>query len=186
MRNLARLLTSQGPINWEIARQMAQWAATGGEPERNPDPVARVRIEELLRVAEMHVAEATGLPVSSGGLLTVRSVTPAEWALRTLDDWKPLLEKLASTMTAVAALGPRSSGRAGGPGMAAGRPDGPTGARRAAAAAFDPMAQLFGNLPQVLGPFLFGMQAGSMVGQLGLPGHGPVRPADAPPAAGTS
>ena len=28
------------------------------------------------------------------------------------------------------------------------------------------MAQLFGNLPQVLGPFLFGMQAGSMVGQL--------------------
>ena len=33
MRNLARLLTSQGPVNWEIARQMAQWAATGGEPE---------------------------------------------------------------------------------------------------------------------------------------------------------
>ena len=28
------------------------------------------------------------------------------------------------------------------------------------------MAQLFGNLPQVLGPFLFGMQAGTMVGQL--------------------
>ncbi len=66
MRNLARLLTSQGPINWEIARQMAQWAATGGESERNPDPVARVRIEELLRVAELHIGEATGLPVSSG------------------------------------------------------------------------------------------------------------------------
>ncbi len=100
MRNLARLLTSQGPVNWEIARQMAQWAATGGEPERNADPVARVRLEELLRVAEMHVAEATGLAVSSGGLLTVRAVTPREWALRTLEDWKPLLEKLAGTMTA--------------------------------------------------------------------------------------
>ncbi len=70
MRNLARLLTSQGPLNWEIARQMAQWASTGGEAERNPDPVARVRIEELLRVAELHVGEATGLPVSAGGLLT--------------------------------------------------------------------------------------------------------------------
>jgi putative hydrolase len=34
------------------------------------------------------------------------------------------------------------------------------------------MAQLFGNLPQVLGPFLFGMQAGSMVGQLALPAMG--------------
>ena len=106
MRNLARLLTSQGPLNWEIARQMAQWAATGGEAERNPDPVARVRIEELLRVAELHVGEATGLPVSAGGLLTARAVTPREWALRTLDDWKPLLERLAGTGDGVAAAGP--------------------------------------------------------------------------------
>jgi putative hydrolase len=153
MRNLARLLTSQGPVNWEIARQMAQWAATGGKAEDNADPVARVRLEELLRVAELHVAEATGLPVSAGGLLTGRAATPREWSLRTLEDWKPLLEKLASTMTASLPGGSEAeptvdlhAGEAGG--------------------AFDPMAQLFGNLPQVLGPFLFGMQAGSMVGQL--------------------
>jgi putative hydrolase len=158
MRNLARLLTSQGPINWEIARQMAQWAATGGEPERNADPLARVRLEELLRVAELHVAEATGLPVSSGGLLSGRAVTPREWALQTLDDWKPLLEKLAGTMTTAL---PGGTGAAS---PAEGGTGGPAGA--ASGAAFDPMAQLFGNLPQVLGPFLFGMQAGSMVGQL--------------------
>jgi putative hydrolase len=182
MRNLARLLTSQGPINWEIARQMAQWAATGGEPERNVDPVARVRLEELLRVAELHVAEATGLPVSSGGLLTAASVTPREWALRTLEDWKPLLEKLASTMTTTwpGAAGPGGPGEgpdpagqigAGGPGGGGagfgGAGGGPGGAGGGPGGApFDPMAQLFGNLPQVLGPFLFGMQAGSMVGQL--------------------
>jgi putative hydrolase len=180
MRNLARLLTSQGPINWEIARQMAQWAATGGEAERNADPVARVRLEELLRVAELHVAEATGLPVSAGGLLTAAAVTPREWALRTLEDWKPLLEKLASTMTtawpgapgeggdhpeqAGAGGGPLSGGPlsgGGGPGSGTGEAGGGPGG-----APLDPMAQLFGNLPQVLGPFLFGMQAGSMVGQL--------------------
>jgi putative hydrolase len=165
MRNLARLLTSQGPINWEIARQMAQWAATAGEPERNVDPAVRIRIEELLRVAELHVAEATGMPVSSGGLLTARSVTPREWALGTLDDWKPLLEKLATTMTAVLPLGPEDAGEVlgglgGGFGGGTGGPAGTGG--------FDPMAQLFGNLPQVLGPFLFGMQAGTMVGQLGF------------------
>ena len=155
MRNLARLLTSQGPVNWEIARQMAQWAATGGKAEDNTDPVARVRLGELLRVAELHVAEATGLPVSAGGLLTARAVTPRDWALRTLEDWRPLLEKLASTMTSALPGGSEAepavdidAGEAGG--------------------AFDPMAQLFGNLPQVLGPFLFGMQAGSMVGQLGF------------------
>ena len=169
MRNLARLLTSQGPINWEIARQMAQWAATGGEPERNADPLARVRLEELLRVAELHVAEATGLPVSSGGLLTARAVTPREWALRTLEDWKPLLEKLAGTMTTTlpGGSGPGTPGE-GSPGEGStGGPAGEAGTGAGAGGAgFDPMAQLFGNLPQVLGPFLFGMQAGSMVGQL--------------------
>src|ERR1700757_5065329 len=148
MRNLARLLTSQGPLNWEIARQMAQWAATGGEAERNPDPVARVRIEELLRVAELHIGEATGLPVSARGLLTARVVTPREWALRTLDDWKPLLEKLASTMTE--SLPPTSGagsseGGAAGPGAAGEAGPGAAGeSGLGGGGAFDPMAQLFG------------------------------------------
>jgi putative hydrolase len=159
MRNLTRLFTEQGPLNWEIARQMAQWTATGGESEPNPDPSSRVRLEELIRVAELHVAEATGLAVSASGLLTVRAVSPSEWALRTLDAWKPLLEKLATKMGSsmpLSGLGgdAASSGSAGG----FGEPGGGDA---------DPMAKLFGNLPQVLGPFLFGLQSGSMVGQLG-------------------
>ncbi|MGH9056762.1 MAG: zinc-dependent metalloprotease [Acidimicrobiales bacterium] len=170
MRNLARLLTSQGPVNWEIARQMAQWAATGGAPDSNPDPVTRVRLEELLRVAELHVGEATGLAVTAGGLLSVRAVTPRDWALRTLEAWAPLLEQLASSSGSAFSLG---GGPAGDEGAGTGVPA--TGAPGAGAgiegpapgSAFDPMAQLFANLPQVLGPFLFGMQAGSMVGQLG-------------------
>jgi putative hydrolase len=143
MRNLAQMLTSQGPVNWDIAKQLATWTAAGGAAEANPDPIARVRLEELLRVAEMHVADATGLEVSRHGMLTVRCVTRGEWALRALDAWRPLLEALA---TSVATATPE--------------PD-------ATSPAPDPMSQLLGNLPQVLGPFLFGMQAGSMVGQLG-------------------
>jgi len=61
LRNLARLLTSQGPVNWEVGRQLALWTATEGEPENNPDPLARVRLDELLRVADLHVSETTGL-----------------------------------------------------------------------------------------------------------------------------
>jgi putative hydrolase len=155
MRNLARLFTTQGPLNWEIARQMAQWTATGGEPEPNPDPSSRVRLEELIRVAELHVSEATGLSVAATGLLTVRAVTPSEWALLTLDAWKPLLEKLATKMSS-SLPAPGSE--------AAGDPDDLTAAGLGGDA--DPMAKLFGNLPQVLGPFLFGLQSGSMVGQL--------------------
>jgi putative hydrolase len=183
MRNLARLLTGQGPVNWEIARQMAQWAASGGEAENNPDPVSRVRLEELIRVAELHVEEATGLSVAASGVLTVRSVTRTDWALRTLDAWKPPLERLATTMGASLGGGGDDTG-AGGLGSGAfggglGGPFGPgepgpggtggtggTGGGPGSAGG-DPMGQLFSNLPQVLGPFLFGMQAGSMVGQLG-------------------
>lgn len=160
MRQLARFFTGQGPLNWEMARQMAQWAAAGGEPEPNPDPISRVRLEELMRVAEMHVSEATGLQVSASGLLAVRAVAPSEWAMRTLDDWKALLEKLAEKMTPT--LPPGAQGTTGAqpmPGAWFGGPDPGAGDE-------DPMARLFGTLPQVLGPFLFGLQAGSMVGQL--------------------
>jgi putative hydrolase len=142
MRNLARMLTSQGPVNWEFARQLAVWGATGGQQEPNVDPLVRVRLEELLRVAEMHVGQATGLPLSSGGVLSAATVTRSQWALRSLDAWQPLLERLAAALAAASAEEPDAA-------------DPP-----------DPMSQLLGNLPQVLGPLLFGMQAGSMVGQL--------------------
>lgn len=160
MRNLARLFSSQGSVNWEIARQMAQWAAAGGQTEPNPDPLSRVRLEELLRVAEMHVTEATGLPGMS--LLTVTALKPSEWALRTLEDWRPLLEKLAERLNS--GLG-GAGGVGGGAGGGAGAGNEPGGAGGGAGGA-DPMANLFAGLPQMLGPFLFGLQAGSMVGQL--------------------
>lgn len=143
VRNLAQLLTGQGPVNWEVARQLATWTASGGASEANPDPLSRVRLEELLRVAELHVAEATGLDVSSTGVLAARCVTRQEWAQRTLVAWRAPLEALAGAM---------------GQGGSEAEADQP--------AAPDPMGQLLGNLPQVLGPVLFGMQAGSMVGQL--------------------
>ncbi len=145
MRNLARMLTTQGPVNWEIARQLASWTATGGEPDANPDPVSRVRLEELLRVAELHVSDATGLPSSAAGVLSVQAVGRGDWALRTLEAWKPRFERLARAMADAAP------------------PEGPADP---AGPAMDPMTQLFSNLPQMLGPLLLGMQAGSMVGQL--------------------
>lgn len=144
IRDLARMLTSQGPINWEFARQLALMTANEGESEANPDPLARVRLEELLRVAELHIEEATGLPLSTtGGLLSVRTVTRSDWAIRTLQAWKSLLETLATALGKSAAEQPMMVELAN-----------------------DPMAKLLGNLPQALAPLLFGIQVGSMVGQL--------------------
>ncbi len=144
IRDLARMLTSQGPINWEFARQLALMTANEGESEANPDPLARVRLEELLRVAELHVEEATGLSASAGGrVLSVRAVTRSDWALRTLQAWKPLLETLATALARSTSTPPPMEELGG-----------------------DPMARLLGNLPQAMAPLLFGIQAGTMVGHL--------------------
>ncbi|MGI8686826.1 MAG: zinc-dependent metalloprotease [Acidimicrobiales bacterium] len=139
---LAKLLSNQGAVNLEVARQLSQWLATEGQPEPNPDPVERIRYEELVRVADLHVAEATGLSTSvTGHLLTVNPVGRAEWARRTLDAYRPLFEGLAEGLAA-----------------AEGDDDDPIGG--------DPAAGLFGGVTEVVGPLLLGIQAGSMVGHL--------------------
>ena len=80
------------------------------------------------------------MPTSRRGWLALRCTTRAEWASTTLAAWKDLLTRLASSLSP--GVGP------------AGAPDG------------NPMDQLLGNLPQVIGPLLLGAQAGSMVGHL--------------------
>jgi putative hydrolase len=146
LRDLARLLTAQGPLNWEVARQLASWAATEGKPEANPDPLARMRTEELMRVADMHVAEATGLATSRRGWLTARATTRSEWAAVMLEAWKDLLSEVARSL--------------GGAPAGAQSPIAPEATEGGS------MDALLGNLPQVVGPLMLGAQAGTMVGQL--------------------
>ena len=63
--DLLNMLGTNTQSQWEMTRSFALNVATGGTPEANVDPLSRVRLEELLRVAELHVAEATGLTVST-------------------------------------------------------------------------------------------------------------------------
>lgn len=137
---LAKLLSNQGPVNFEVARQMSQWLATEGQAEPNPDPVERIRYEELVRVADLHVAEATGLSTSvTGHLLRVVPVGRGEWARRTLEAYRPLFDGLA------AGLAEAQAGETTAP---------------------DPETDLLGGVTEVVGPLLLGIQAGSMVGHL--------------------
>ncbi len=153
LRNLARLLTAQGPLNWDVARQLAAWTATEGRSEPNPEPLARLNMEELLRVADMHVAEATGMATSRRGWLSLVPVTRTDWAARTLESWKPVLLQLASSLNNGALAGSQGEGPTLGEGSPQGGQD-------------NPMDQLLGNLPQVIGPLVLGAQAGAMVGHL--------------------
>jgi putative hydrolase len=146
--DLMKMFTSDGPINLQIARQASLAVATGGEPEPNVDPLARLRLEELLRVADMHIADATGLATSqTGRIVSVRAVTRAEWAYYTLDHYKTLFEGLANALTP--AEDPSDSSYSS-----------------------SPEAGFLGNLPQVLGSVFLGAQAGTVCGHLALQATG--------------
>jgi putative hydrolase len=129
----------------ELARRFAQGVASGGQTEPNVDPVERIRLEELLRVAEMHVAELTGMSLPGDSApMSVDAVAPGTWALRTVEDWAFLLD-------AMSVPGPPSAD--GGP------PEGletDTG---------DPAA-VMARFMAGMGPMLAALQFGSAVGHL--------------------
>ena len=138
--DLAKLFAQQGPIGWDAARQLALSIATDGGEERNVDPLDRIRLEQLVRIAELHVANATGLPTSFGGTgVSIMAVTRGQWAATTLDAWRPLFEQLAASLT----------------------PTAPSGAPDPA----DPLG-FMAPLMAMMGPMMLGMTAGSMIGHL--------------------
>jgi putative hydrolase len=137
--DLAKILRQQGAVSWDAAAQLAFQVATGGESEANVDPLERIRLEELARVAELRVADATGLSTSTTGrAVTVLPVTRTQWVQRSLPAFRPRFESLATSL---------GSGAAD-----------PTEA--------DDPAAMFGNLMGMMTPMLVGMAAGSMVGHL--------------------
>ncbi len=144
--DLARMfqqMQQQGPVTWDAGRQLALSIATDGKPEPNVDPIERMRIEELARVAELQVAGRTGLDTSVGGHgIRFIPVTRGEWSRRTLDAYRPLFEELAGSLRSDTPEPP---------------PEVPAGN--------DPLAWM-GPLMQMIGPMMLGMTAGSMVGHL--------------------
>lgn len=149
--DLLNVLGSAGaPDQWTLTSSFAVNVATGGEPEANVEPVLRIQLEQLSRVAELNVMEATGLPVAPDGRrLTCVAVGRSDWTLRALDSWRPILSAMA---------GP-SMGTAGGPGPA-------TDASSVADLDTTDLSGLLGQWANVIGPMFFGLQVGSVVGHL--------------------
>lgn len=142
--DIARMLGQQGGMAWDSARQLAVNIATDGSSESNVDPAERMRIEQLARVADLHVADVTGLSTSvAGRAVSVLPVNRTTWVQVSLDAYRPLVERLAS------ALGPAEA-----PGADA---DDPAG---------DPMSGMFAGMLQMFQPMVLAMTAGSMVGHL--------------------
>jgi putative hydrolase len=157
---LMKMLQGQATGGVDAARQLARSIANDGESEPNIDPADRIAVENLVRVAELQVQNATDLPVARSGALRATVANRSQWADQTIDDYRSLFEALAAGMTA-----------------SMGTPDD--------LPADDPMAQMMASLSQMMGPMMLGMTTGSMVGNLARSALGgyslPVpRPPDAP------
>ena len=145
--DMARMMASQGALNWDVARQVAHATATGGAPEVNIDPARRFELEPLVRIADMHVADITGLDTTVGGRSpSVVPVTPGRWAQSTLDAYRPIFEHLATAL--------HNTPTADGTGES------------------DQAEMLMAGLQKMMAPMLLGMSAGTMVGSMATSSFG--------------
>jgi putative hydrolase len=139
-----------GGVPWDAARSLALAVATDNASEANVDPLERIKLEQLARVAELHVANVTGLSTTvTGRELTVVPVNRGTWAQRTLADYRPLLEKLAASLgTGDAPLAAPED-----PVLGLGPED-------------DQLSAMLGPMIQAMQPMMVAMTAGSMVGHM--------------------
>jgi len=156
--DLMNMLGSNGPDSWEMSRAFALNVATGGVAESNVEPLQRIQVEQLSRVAELNVIEATGMPVTPDGRrLTCVPVGRGDWTIRALESWRPVLSEMAKPPAPGASTDTPD-------GAAAGQDLFPTGD-----ASDDPtggMAAMLGQWANAIGPMFFGLQVGSVVGHL--------------------
>lgn len=123
------------------AREVARAIASGGSSEPNIEPTDRIALEQLVRVAELRVTDATGLQPSPGAPLRVEVVNRVGWSDRTTGDYGELFNALGKSIAA------------------GGDPDSDD-------TAADPMTAMLAGLTRMIGPAMLSLTTGAMVGRL--------------------
>ena len=95
-REIQRLLASSGagPINLELASQVATTVATEGQTEEPITDDVRKVLSDAIHSSESVLAGYTRLPLIEP--ISGEAVTRAGWANKTLSSWRWLLERLAT------------------------------------------------------------------------------------------
>ena len=152
--DLAKAMAGQGPLQWDVARQVALSTATNGtNTEANVDPSSRVSLEQLAPIADMHVRNYTGLTTGTGtGLPNLVVTNHSTWVHHTLESYKPLFTQLATALSNPSVDAPQ-------PGTEL---DSET----------DQISAMMSSLNKMMAPAMMGMSIGSMIGQLSLRAFG--------------
>jgi putative hydrolase len=139
-----------GGDSWfEAARTLAFGVATDGGSDDTPDPLVRIAFEELARVAELHVADATGIAASAAGGVSFEAVGPGQWSFQVLQAYRPVLKSMVEAQQQGASSVPSSLD------LTALDPDDTAG-----------IGGLLSQFALTLGPVFLGMQFGSAAGHL--------------------
>ena len=96
VREIQRVLSSSsGPVNWELARQVGIASASWSAEDPAPTLEDQRAFEEAVRVAELRVAEFTGLEPPSD-VARVESVRRSRWVEANIEGLQALLEPAAA------------------------------------------------------------------------------------------
>ncbi|MDQ5815674.1 MAG: zinc-dependent metalloprotease [Actinomycetota bacterium] len=138
-REIQKLLSSgDGPINFEIARQIAVAVAAQGTADRPVEASDTRAFADAVHEAETLISGYTRLPLDEP--LRPDAIGRTQWISTTMDGWRWLLEHLATRFTAeLARLGAEE-----------------------AEGGVNPMQAAMGQM----GPLLMGMQVGTLIGHL--------------------
>ena len=89
------LMSSSGPVNWELARQVGIASASWGTEDPAPSEEDRRGFDEAVRVAELQVAGFTGLEAPSD-IAQVEAVRRGRWVQANIEGLRALLEPAAA------------------------------------------------------------------------------------------
>ncbi len=151
--------TGGGTGGSDPARQIAMAIASEGGSEPNVDPVVRIGYESLLRVAELQIADRTGLQVAHAAALHLRPVTRTAWASESVDAYRPYLTRMSHIPGDV----PGDPGDPGGPSDMGSGPHLDPSDQDA-----DPSTAWLSGLLAAMAPMMAGITTGTMVGRLAL------------------
>ncbi len=153
LSEMFRIMSSPGPVNWEIANQLAIAIATDGSPEDKIATTDQDQLADLVLAAKTLVTNETGIAATLTTPLKV--VTRADWAATQLDALRPVIVALADAISKaltpealeglIGSTTPEELGLPEIPGL-------PT--------------ESFSAVVPMLAPLLLGVQAGSMIGHL--------------------
>lgn len=96
LSEMFRIMQSPGPVNWEIAKQLAVAIANGEVPEKEIAIADQEQLSDLVLAAKTLVANETGIAASLTTPLKV--LTRADWATAQIDSLRPVIVALAGSV----------------------------------------------------------------------------------------